>query len=270
MADISQEIRIVEALLFAATEPVSEEFLTDRLPEGTDIRSVLSEVGVLYEGRGVNLARVAGKWSLRTAEDLSPHLRIERKVSRKPSRAAIESLAIIAYHQPVTRSEVEEIRGVSVSKGSFDVLLEAGWIRPVGRRRSPGRPTTWGTTADFLEEFGLDSLADLPGIEELKASGLLDTRPAGTIIGDRGALFEDAEAEGAPEEEDEPLDAGEESGEDSGKADASESADAGADDTVAEAPDAGEDESDDGQGDAATEDAAPDAEDEGAKVANGA
>lgn len=201
--DISDELRIVEALLFAATEPVSTDFLAERLPEGTDIGAILEDIKFLYEGRGVNLARVAGKWSLRTAEDLSPHLRIERKVSRKPSRAAVESMAIIAYHQPVTRSEVEEIRGVSVSKGSFDVLLEAGWIKPVGRRRTPGRPTTWGTTPAFLEEFGLDSLADLPGLDELKASGLLDTRPAGTIIGDTGEMYDDAEAEGAPEE-DEP------------------------------------------------------------------
>ena len=200
-ADITQEIRIVEALLFAATEPVSTDFLAERLPENTDVGAVLDEIQSLYEGRGVNLSRVAGKWSLRTAEDLSPHLRIERKVSRKPSRAAVESLAIIAYHQPVTRSEVEEIRGVSVSKGSFDVLLEAGWIKPVGRRRTPGRPTTWGTTPAFLEEFGLDSLADLPGLDELKASGLLDTRPAGTIIGDTGEIYEDAVAEGAPGEE---------------------------------------------------------------------
>ena len=207
--DISDEIRIVEALLFAATEPVSTDFLAERLPEGTDIGGILEDIKFLYEGRGVNLARVAGKWSLRTAEDLSPHLRIERKVSRKPSRAAVESLAIISYHQPVTRSEVEEIRGVSVSKGSFDVLLEAGWIKPVGRRRTPGRPTTWGTTPAFLEEFGLDSLADLPGLDELKASGLLDTRPAGTIIGDTGEIYDDAEAEGAPEEnEPEVLDDG--------------------------------------------------------------
>lgn len=207
--DISDEIRIVEALLFAATEPVSTDFLAERLPEGTDIGGLLEDIKLLYEGRGVNLARVAGKWSLRTAEDLSPHLRIERKVSRKPSRAAVESLAIISYHQPVTRSEVEEIRGVSVSKGSFDVLLEAGWIKPVGRRRTPGRPTTWGTTPAFLEEFGLDSLADLPGLDELKASGLLDTRPAGTIIGDTGEIYDDAEAEGAPEEnEPEVLDDG--------------------------------------------------------------
>jgi len=201
MHDLVKETRIVEALLFAATEPVSTDFLAERLPEGTDIGVILEDIKTLYADRGVNLARVAGRWSLRTAEDLSPHLRIERKVTRKPSRAAVESLAIIAYHQPVTRSEVEEIRGVSVSKGSFDVLLEAGWIRPVGRRRTPGRPTTWGTTPDFLEMFGLDSLADLPGVDELKASGLLDTRPAGAIIGDSGEMYNDAEAEGAPEEE---------------------------------------------------------------------
>ena len=200
---ITQELRVVEALLFAATEPVSTDFLVERLPQGTDIGVILGDLGRLYEGHGVNLTRVAGKWSLRTAEDLSAHLRIERKVSRKPSRAAVESLAIIAYHQPVTRSEVEEIRGVSVSKGSFDVLLEAGWIKPVGRRRTPGRPTTWGTTQAFLEEFGLDSLADLPGVDELKASGLLDTRPAGTIIGDTGKIYDNATAEGAPEEEEE-------------------------------------------------------------------
>lgn len=201
--DLTQETRIVEALLFAATEPVSTDFLAERLPEGTDIGAILEDLQAVYASRGVNVARVAGKWALRTAEDLSPHLRIERKVSRKPSRAAVESLAIIAYHQPVTRSEVEEIRGVSVSKGSFDVLLEAGWIKPVGRRRTPGRPTTWGTTPVFLEEFGLDSLADLPGIDELKASGLLDTRPAGTIIGDTGEMYVGAEAAGAPED-DEP------------------------------------------------------------------
>jgi segregation and condensation protein B len=199
--ELIQETRIVEALLFAATEPVSTDFLAERLPEGTDIGAILEDLQTLYTNRGVNVARVAGKWSLRTAADLSPHLRIERKVSRKPSRAAVESLAIIAYHQPVTRSEVEEIRGVSVSKGSFDVLLEAGWIKPAGRRRTPGRPTTWGTTPNFLDEFGLDSLADLPGIDELKASGLLDTRPAGTIIGDTGEIYVDAEVEGAPEEE---------------------------------------------------------------------
>ena len=189
MVEITQEMRIVEALLFAATQPVSESFLAERLPEEANVAQALAELKALYDGRGVNLVRVAGAWSMRTAPDLSPHLRIERKVTRKPSRAAVESLAIVAYHQPVTRGDVEEIRGVSVSKGSFDVLLEAGWIKPVGRRQTPGRPTTWGTTAAFLEEFGLDSLADLPGVDELKASGLLDARPAGAIVSETGTLF---------------------------------------------------------------------------------
>lgn len=229
-SDLVQETRIVEALLFAATEPVSTYFLAERLPEGTDIGAILEDLQTLYVSRGVNVARVAGKWSLRTAEDLSPHLRIERKVSRKPSRAAVESLAIISYHQPVTRSEVEEIRGVSVSKGSFDVLLEAGWIKPVGRRRTPGRPTTWGTTPVFLEEFGLDSLADLPGVDELKASGLLDTRPAGTIIGDTGEMYTGAEAEGAPEDEEPEALADEDDGVDPG---AAENADIAATDEAA-------------------------------------
>ena len=228
--DLVQETRIVEALLFAATEPVSTYFLAERLPEGTDIGAILEDLQTLYVSRGVNVARVAGKWSLRTAEDLSPHLRIERKVSRKPSRAAVESLAIISYHQPVTRSEVEEIRGVSGSKGSFDVLLEAGWIKPVGRRRTPGRPTTWGTTPVFLEEFGLDSLADLPGVDELKASGLLDTRPAGTIIGDTGEMYTGAGAEGAPEDEEPEALADEDDGVDPG---AAENADIAATDEAA-------------------------------------
>lgn len=266
MAEITHEMRIVEALLFAATEPVSEEFLSDRLPEGAEVRQILADIGALYEGRGVNLARVAGKWALRTAEDLSPHLRIERKVSRKPSRAAIESLAIIAYHQPVTRGEVEEIRGVSVSKGSFDVLLEAGWIKPVGRRRSPGRPTTWGTTQRFLEEFGLDSLADLPGIDELKASGLLDTRPAGTIIGDRGEIYADAQAEGAEEEEgDEPLNDGGEVGESAEAADGGDEAaaevadEAGPADAETDGPEESEDDLDDFDDDEPAREATPQA-----------
>jgi len=179
-----QELRILEAVLFAATEPVSEAALADRLPDDADIAALLAELVEHYAERGVNLVRVAGKWSLRTAEDLAAHLRIEVKVGRKPSRAAVETLAIIGYHQPVTRSEVEEIRGVASSRGSFDVLMEAGWIRPVGRRQTPGRPVTWGTTAGFLEDFGLDSVGDLPSVDELKASGVLDTRPAGAIIQD--------------------------------------------------------------------------------------
>lgn len=202
MPEISQEARIVEALLFASAEPLSEESLAERLPEGCEVKSVLADLQRLYEGRGVNLVRTAGRWLLRTAEDLSSHLSIERRVRRKPSRAAVETLAIVAYHQPVTRSEVEEIRGVSVSKGSFDLLLEAGWIRPVGRRQTPGRPTTWGTTQAFLEEFGLDSVSDLPGVDELKSAGLLDARPAGAIITEDARHLLDDGGSGAPDHAD--------------------------------------------------------------------
>ena len=182
MSDDNQELRMLEAMLFAATEPVEEEHLAARLPEGCDLSALLTQLAESYAGHGINLARVAGKWAFRTADDLSRHLLIEKKVQRKLSRAAVETLAIIAYHQPVTRGEVEEIRGVALSRGTLDVLLEADWIRPLGRRRTPGRPTTWGTSHLFLEHFGLDSLADLPGVDELKAAGLLDTRPVTAIF----------------------------------------------------------------------------------------
>jgi len=205
-----QELRILEAFLFASTEPVAEAMLASHLPDDADISALLKELAKHYDGRGVNLMRVAGKWSLRTAEDLAAHLRIERKVGRKPSRAAVETLAIIAYHQPLTRTEVEEIRGVSSSRGSFDVLLESGWIRPVGRRQTPGRPVTWGTTPKFLEDFALDRVSDLPGIDELKASGLLDTRPAGSIIGSMPvSAAATADAADTEEEQAEELDPGE-------------------------------------------------------------
>ena len=177
------ELRLLEAMLFAAVEPVDEDVLISRLPEGVDVPALLHELSEQYAARGVNLTRVAGRWAFRTAGDLAPHLRIEVKVPRKLSRAAVETLAIIAYHQPVTRGEVEEIRGVALSRGTLDVLLEAGWIKPVGRRRTPGRPATWGTTPRFLEHFSLNSLGDLPGVEELKAAGLLDSRPIQTIFG---------------------------------------------------------------------------------------
>ena len=180
---MKHDLRLMEAILFAASEPVDEVALAGRFAEDTDVAALVDELAATYAGRGVNLVRVAGGWCFRTAEDLAGHMRIERKVTRKPSRAAVETLAAIAYHQPVTRSEVEEIRGVAASRGTFDILLEAGWIRPVGRRRTPGRPVTWGTTDEFLVHFGLSGLADLPGFDELKATGLLDTRPASAIIG---------------------------------------------------------------------------------------
>ena len=197
------ELRLLEAMLFAAVEPVDEDVLISRMPEGADVPALLQELSEHYAARGVNLTRVAGRWAFRTAGDLAPHLRIEVKVPRKLSRAAVETLAIIAYHQPVTRGEVEEIRGVTLSRGTLDVLLEAGWIKPVGRRRTPGRPATWGTTAAFLEHFSLNSVADLPGVEELKAAGLLDARPIQTIFGQvaEGDLPSHA---GAGHDDDEP------------------------------------------------------------------
>ena len=190
-----EELRLLEAMLFAASEPLSEKDLVARLPQGTDVADALKRLQQDYASRGVNLVRVAGKWTFRTAGDLSWLLSKETVETRKLSRAAIETLAIIAYHQPVTRTEIEDIRGVSTSKGSIDVLLETGWIKPRGRRKAPGRPLTFGTTEAFLSHFGLDAVGDLPGLEELKGSGLLDGRlPAGFNVpmpSDDPALRED-------------------------------------------------------------------------------
>lgn len=171
-------LRLLEAILFASPEPLPERALKERLPEGSDVKALLALLGEQYAGRGVNLARAGGSWAFRTAPDLAERLNVATDVSRKLNKATIETLAIIAYHQPVTRAEIEEIRGVSLSKGTLDVLLEAGWIKPRGRRESPGRPMTWGTSDGFLDHFGLESVKDLPGVAELKAAGLLDTRPA--------------------------------------------------------------------------------------------
>lgn len=176
----AEELRIVEALLFAAEEPLDEKTLADRLPAGVDVQALLTQLQQDYEPRGVNLVRVGGKWTLRTASDLAWLLTREAVVPRKLSRAAIETLAIVAYHQPVTRAEIEDIRGVTTSKGTLDVLLETGWIRLRGRRKAPGRPVTYGTTEAFLSHFGLDALADLPGLDELKGAGLFEAAlPAG-------------------------------------------------------------------------------------------
>jgi segregation and condensation protein B len=174
LAERAEELRILEALLFAAEEPLDEKVLAARLPAGVDVRALLVRLQKDYEPRGVNLVRVGGKWSLRTASDLAWLLTRESVVTRKLSRAAVETLSIVAYHQPVTRAEIEEIRGVTTSKGTLDVLLETGWIRLRGRRKAPGRPVTYGTTETFLSHFGLDVLADLPGLDELKGAGLVE------------------------------------------------------------------------------------------------
>ncbi|MFQ5957783.1 MAG: SMC-Scp complex subunit ScpB [Alphaproteobacteria bacterium] len=173
MNDDSHDLRLLEALLFAASEPLDEGTLAERLPCDADVAALLARLKDDYADRGVNLVRVGGKWALCTAADLAPYLRRHVDVPRKLSRAAVETLAIIAYHQPVTRAEIEEMRGVSLSRGTLDILLEAGWIRPKGRRNTPGRPATWVTTDAFLAHFGLDSVGDLPGVEELRAAGLL-------------------------------------------------------------------------------------------------
>jgi segregation and condensation protein B len=174
-----EELRLVEALLFAASEPLDERTLAKHLPAEVDLRAALRRLQIEYAPRGVNLLRVGNKWTFRTANDLAWLLTHEAVEPKKLSRAAIETLAIIAYHQPVTRAEIEEIRGVSTAKGTLDVLLETGWVRPRGRRKAPGRPLTYGTTSEFLGHFGLEVLGDLPGLDDLKGSGLFDgTLPA--------------------------------------------------------------------------------------------
>lgn len=178
MSERAQQLRLVEALLFAAAAPLDEGVLARHLGDAADVGALVQELCQGYAGRGVNLVRLAGGWAFRTAPDLAAKLRVERPVVRKLSRAAVETLAVIAYHQPVTRAEIEEIRGVALGKGAIDTLMEARWVRPRGRRASPGRPLLWVTTPDFLVHFGLDSLNELPGVDELRATGLLDLAPA--------------------------------------------------------------------------------------------
>jgi len=178
-----RHLRIIEALLFASAEPLSAADMAAYLGEGADAPALLDELRRRYAGRGVNLVRRGDKWAFRTADDLGFLLRREQAESRSLSRAALETLAIIAYHQPATRAEVEEVRGVATGRGTLDLLMEAGWVRMRGRRRTPGRPVTYGTTEAFLDHFGLESLADLPGLEELKGAGLLSGRlPPGLQI----------------------------------------------------------------------------------------
>jgi len=173
----AEHLRMAEALLFAASEPLDEKALSTSLPEGADVPALIAELQRLYEGRGVTLVRVAEKWQFRTAPDLAFLLRKERPEQKRLSRAAIETLAIVAYHQPVTRAEIEDIRGVMLSKGTIDALMEVGWVKIRGRKRTPGRPVTYGTTEAFLVHFGLESVNHLPGTDELKAAGFLDAIP---------------------------------------------------------------------------------------------
>ena len=181
--DRFQLLRLLEAILFASAEPVGEKALANRLPEGADLKGLLEELRGLYANRGIHLIQIEDRWAFRTAPDLADKLQIETEVTRKLSRAAIETMAIIAYQQPITRAEIEEVRGVALSRGTLDTLLEAGWIRPKGRRQTPGRPVTWVTTDAFLDHFGLESREALPGLEELRAAGLLDARSAISTLG---------------------------------------------------------------------------------------
>ncbi len=185
--DRFEQLRLLEALLFSAREPVLEKHLAERMPTDADLTGLLEELQAMYANRGVQLRKIEvskseNSWAFRTADDLAGYMTISREVEKKLSRAAIETLSIIAYHQPITRVEIEDIRGVSLSKGTMDILLEANWIKPKGRRQSPGRPVTWGITPAFLDHFGLESNKDLPGMEDLKAAGILENRPGlGTL-----------------------------------------------------------------------------------------
>ena len=174
--DVDGDLRQLEALLFAAVEPIDIQTLRERMPEDADVGALLARLVRDYEGRGINLVRVADRWRFQTAPDLEHHLTDIKEARRKLSNAALETLAIVAYHQPVTRAEIENVRGVAVSKGTLDVLMELGWLRLRGRRRTPGRPVTYGTTTGFLAHFNLETISDLPGREDLKAAGLLDPR----------------------------------------------------------------------------------------------
>ena len=196
MEERHRQLRVIEALLFSAKTPLPAQIIGEHIPELEDVTVLLADLAAHYSERGVNLINVAGGWTFRTAPDLAPALRREAEVQRKLSRAALETLAIVAYHQPVTRIEIEQIRGVTVNKGTLDILFDADWIAPRGRRRTPGRPVTWVTTDAFLNHFGLSETDDLPGIEELKAAGLLDLSTPPLIIAEAAQDFADEDEDG--------------------------------------------------------------------------
>lgn len=188
--DQTSHLRMMEAILFASATPISPQVILDRLPEGADLNVLLPALKENYEGRGVELTETDGQLAFRTTSDVEEALTIEKEVSKKLSKAALETLSIVAYHQPITRAEIENIRGVATHKGTLDILMELGWVKPGRRRETPGRPLTWMTTTNFLDHFQLESLMDLPGLDDLKASGLLDRRAAIETIPDTADLFE--------------------------------------------------------------------------------
>jgi segregation and condensation protein B len=201
------DIRLVEAILFASAAAIDERAIAERFPADrvSLIPEILEHLREQYAGRGVNIVQRDRRWALRTATDLGEHLKLEKEQPRKFTRAAMETMAIIAYHQPVTRAEIENIRGVATSPGALDTLMEAGWIKPGKRREVPGRPVTWLSTQAFLDHFGLERLTDLPGMDELKAAGLLDKRPAIEAMPNPADLFDGAEETDPNEVTDEDL-----------------------------------------------------------------
>lgn len=196
--DKDAQLKVLEAVLFASTEPLSTKVIRERLPEDADLNVLLQDLQAQYQGRGISLVEVDGHWAFRTSSEIAEILTIEKDVNKKMSRAMLETMAIIAYHQPLTRAEIENIRGVATHRGTLDTLMEMEWVKPGRRRETPGRPLTWVTTTKFLDHFQLEQINDLPGLEDLKASGLLDKRPAIDTIPDTGDLFDSADQ--SPEE----------------------------------------------------------------------
>ncbi|MCI5061144.1 MAG: SMC-Scp complex subunit ScpB [Alphaproteobacteria bacterium] len=203
--DEEQILKALEAMLFASSKPLSPQMMLERLPEGTDLNVLLPQLKERYAGRGVELVELGGLWAMRTSAEVADSLIVEKEVSKKMSKAALETMAIVAYHQPIARAEIENIRGVATHKGTLDILMEMGWVKPGRRRETPGRPLTWVTTPGFLDHFQLENLNDLPGLEELKASGLMDKRAAIDTLPDTGDLFDnpDEDAEEVLDQSDE-------------------------------------------------------------------
>lgn len=193
----TEQLKVLEAMLFASTNPLTPQAIHERLPEDADLAVLLPELRKLYEDRGIELVDVNGAYAFRTSQSVAEALTIEKDVERRLSRAALETMAVIAYHQPITRAEIENIRGVATHKGTVDQLLELGWIKPGKRRETPGRPLTWLTTNTFLDHFGLGSIIELPGLEDLKAAGLLDRRPAIDTVPDSRDLFDSGDVSAA-------------------------------------------------------------------------
>jgi len=193
----TEQLKVLEAMLFASSDPLTPQAIHERLPSDADLNVLLTELRNNYSERGIQLVETGGAWAFRTSPEVASALTIEKDVERRLSRAALETMAVIAYHQPITRAEIENIRGVATHKGTIDMLLELGWVKPGKRRETPGRPLTWLTTNIFLDHFGLGTIMELPGLEDLKAAGLLDRRPAIETVPDSRDLFDDGDKNAA-------------------------------------------------------------------------